>query len=239
MSTFEIPDDLPECPQCGRAIRAASRVGLSAHLRPCDHIVPEDVLKPSHVDEIDDGERAIADGGVVAYDCPECGEITECNVDDVGQRRCPDCDRAVTAIVTDGGREPVASTGGGRHAPMMGGTTCETDSHSHFCDEVGSTVYAPRRRCPYRCYENLESDGGRDVDEDDETVVMNPDVERVPEIASHHDHEGYSVFRVGAGELVDIHISCDECSIRYIIEDVPKDQAENPGKYIDDGGDSA
>jgi len=43
------------------------------------------------------------DGGVTIYECPECNEIERCNVDDAGQRRCPDCGRAVTAIVTDGG----------------------------------------------------------------------------------------------------------------------------------------
>jgi len=32
----------------------------------------------------------------------------------------------------------------------------DRDEHySHFCDRVGSTVYAPRRRCPY-------CDGGSD-----------------------------------------------------------------------------
>jgi hypothetical protein len=77
------------------------------------------------------------------------------------------------------------------------------------------------------------ADGGRDVDE--ETVIMNPD--DAIEIAG---HDGYSAFRVGAGEIVDIHISRDECSIRWIIEDIPRDIAENPGKYLDDeGGDSA
>ncbi|WP_338740358.1 hypothetical protein [Haloplanus salilacus] len=45
------------------------------------------------------------DGGVTIYECDECGEVERCNVDDAGQRRCPDCGRAVTAVVTDGGFE--------------------------------------------------------------------------------------------------------------------------------------
>jgi hypothetical protein len=57
-------------------------------------------------------------------------------------------------LVTDGGREPVASTGGGRHAPAMGGSTTPERTYAHYCDEVGSTVYAPRRRCPLKCYED-------------------------------------------------------------------------------------
>jgi hypothetical protein len=46
-----------------------------------------------------------ADGGVVAYNCPERGDVLGCNVDDTGQRRCPDCGRAVTALVADGGTQ--------------------------------------------------------------------------------------------------------------------------------------
>jgi len=45
----------------------------------------------------------LTDGGVTSYQCDECGEVEKCNVDDAGQRRCPDCGRAVTAVVTDGG----------------------------------------------------------------------------------------------------------------------------------------
>jgi len=71
-------------------------------------------------------------------------------------------------LVTDGG-DPVASTGGGRHAPAMAGSTTPERTYAHYCDEVGSTVYAPRRRCPYECYrdddvdrgDGVETDGGR------------------------------------------------------------------------------
>jgi hypothetical protein len=63
-----------------------------------------------------------------------------------------------------------------------------------------------------------------------ERVVMNP--EDASEVSRHHDHDGFDVWRFGAGELVDIHISCDQCEVRYIIEDVPKDKAENPGDYL-------
>jgi uncharacterized Zn finger protein (UPF0148 family) len=53
--------------------------------------------------DVDEGEGVETDGGVTTYDCPRCGEVLECNVDDRGQRRCPDCGCAVTAKVTDGG----------------------------------------------------------------------------------------------------------------------------------------
>jgi len=43
--------------------------------------------------------------------------------------------------LTDGGR-PAASTGGGRHAPAMAGSTTPERTYAHYCDEVGSTVYA-------------------------------------------------------------------------------------------------
>ena len=78
----------------------------------------------------------------------------------------------------------------------------------------------------------MNPDDAADAYEDD-SVIMNPDPDDASEIAAHGEHEGYSVFRFGAGDLVDIHISCDECDIRWIIEDVPKDKAENPGKYMD------
>lgn len=66
----------------------------------------------------------------------------------------------------------------------------------------------------------------------DERVVMNPD--DASEIIDHSDHDGFNATRVGAGELVDIHLSCSDHGIRWIIENVPKDKAENPGKYLDD-----
>jgi hypothetical protein len=48
---------------------------------------------------------AKTDGGVIAYECDNCGEVPRCNVDDAGQRRCPDCGRAVTTVATDGGTQ--------------------------------------------------------------------------------------------------------------------------------------
>lgn len=81
---------------------------------------------------------------------------------------------------------------------------CGTDDH------LGAPVY----------------DGG------DERAVRNPT--DASEVSGHADHDGFTATRFGAGEVVDIHISCDECGVRYIIEDVPKDKAENPGKYLGD-----
>ena len=69
------------------------------------------------------------------------------------------------------------------------------------------------------------------TDDDGERIVINPT--DASEVSGHADHEGFTATRVGAGDLVDIHISCDECHVRYIIENVPKDKAENPGKYLD------
>lgn len=35
---------------------------------------------------------------VVAYDCSNCGVVPECDVDESGQRICPDCGDAVTGV---------------------------------------------------------------------------------------------------------------------------------------------
>lgn len=59
------------------------------------------------VDDVDRGDGLVSDGGVTTYECSKCGDVPRCNVDENGQRRCPDCGRAVTAVVTDGGREQV------------------------------------------------------------------------------------------------------------------------------------
>lgn len=98
------------------------------------------------------------DGGVTVYVCPEDGDVDRVDVDDAGQRRCPECGRVVKAIVADGG-EPVASTGGGRHAPAMGGSTTP-ERCAHYCSEVGSTVYSPLLECPHECADGIETDGG-------------------------------------------------------------------------------
>lgn len=56
-----------------------------------------------------------------------------------------------------GGREPVGSTGGGRHAPTMQPDR-DRVARSHFCDEVGSTVYCEREQCPHCGVEDGETD---------------------------------------------------------------------------------
>ncbi|AXG09497.1 hypothetical protein [Haloplanus rubicundus] len=67
--------------------------------------------------------------------------------------------------MTDRG-EPVASTGGGRYAPAMGGSTTPERTYAHYCDEIGSTVYAPRRKCPLGCYADDDVDRGEGVETD-------------------------------------------------------------------------
>jgi hypothetical protein len=55
---------LPDCPQCGTAIRQAERIGVSAAVEPCGHFIPAEFFKPSHVEASVDHEL-VADGGVV------------------------------------------------------------------------------------------------------------------------------------------------------------------------------
>jgi len=44
---------------------------------------------------------------------------------------------------------------------MMGGSTTSDRTYAHYCDEVESTVYSPRRRCPLECYrDGIETDSG-------------------------------------------------------------------------------
>jgi hypothetical protein len=73
-------------------------------------------------------------------------------------------DRQTTRLLTDGS-DRVASTGGGRHAPMMGGSTTPDRTYAHYCDEVGSTIYAPRRKCPLGCYRDDDVERGDDVED--------------------------------------------------------------------------
>jgi hypothetical protein len=54
-------------------------------------------------------------------------------------------------IRLDGGR-PAAGTRGGREAPYAGGEVTQKQ-FAHFCDVVGSTVYAPLHDCPLGCAE--------------------------------------------------------------------------------------
>jgi hypothetical protein len=70
-------------------------------------------------------DDVVTDGGVTTYECDECGDVERCNVDDAGQRRCPDCGRAVTAIVTDSG----LLTGGGRYHVVCSDCTFEDLKH--------------------------------------------------------------------------------------------------------------
>jgi len=53
---------LPECPQCGLAIRQAERVGCSAVVEPCGHVIAAEVLCPAHV-EASIGQELVGDGG--------------------------------------------------------------------------------------------------------------------------------------------------------------------------------
>jgi len=63
-----IPADvLPECPQCGLAIRQAERVGCSAVVEPCGHVIAAEVLCPAHA-EAELGRELVADGGVSRVD---------------------------------------------------------------------------------------------------------------------------------------------------------------------------
>jgi len=54
--------DLPECPQCGVAIRQAERVGVSAAVEPCGHFIPAEFFAPRHV-ETGVARGLVADGG--------------------------------------------------------------------------------------------------------------------------------------------------------------------------------
>jgi hypothetical protein len=84
--------------------------------------------------------------------------------------------------------------------------------------------------------EALVADGGREPRPDREAVSVDRNPTDAEEIAEHSEHDGFSAWRYGSGQLVDIHISCAGCGIRYIIEDVPRDKAENPADYLDSGG---
>jgi len=77
-------------------------------------------------------------------------------LDTYAERVGEDVDRG-DGPVTDGG-QPAAGTGGGRHAPAMAGSTTPERTYAHYCDEVGSTVYAPRRKCPLECYRDDQED---------------------------------------------------------------------------------
>lgn len=54
----------------------------------------------------------LPDGGVIEYECPDCGVVTDCDVDREGTRRCRDCGKAVLPVVTDGGTETVWTKSG-------------------------------------------------------------------------------------------------------------------------------
>jgi hypothetical protein len=85
-------------------------------------------------------------------------------------------------------------------------------------------------------HEAVVADGGRETPRDGEAVSVERNPTDAEEIAEHPEHDGFSAWRYGSGEVVDIHISCVGCGIRYIIEDVPRDKAENPSDYLDSGG---
>lgn len=72
----------------------------------------EDELGVDHSDavEAEDDDSGtdpslVTDGGrVLAFQCADCGTVETPDVDDSGQRRCPDCSNIVTVVATDGGK---------------------------------------------------------------------------------------------------------------------------------------
>jgi hypothetical protein len=59
---LRIPDDLPECPQCGSPVRQAERVSVSARVEPCGHFVAAETFQPAHIEE-PLGQALVTDGG--------------------------------------------------------------------------------------------------------------------------------------------------------------------------------
>jgi len=103
---FEMEMAEPGHPREGPPDVVRDRVTLHKHATDESHIVRVEGRRADQGDTID--PSLVTDGGVTLYKCEECGEVERCNVDDAGQRRCPDCGRAVTAVVTDGGEAPFA-----------------------------------------------------------------------------------------------------------------------------------
>lgn len=123
--------DLPECPQCGFAIRQAERVGVSAHVQPCGHFIPADFFEPTHV-ETSVGRELVADGGVVREDLSTFGG----GVDHGPHVSLMDCAAAVRAAGID--EPPLAD-------PIRSWRGFKVE-----CDErvFRTTLYAVRRACP-------------------------------------------------------------------------------------------
>jgi hypothetical protein len=249
------------CAICNaRCTQALGGVEEYGHLGDCPRRTDHLPRSGRKMRQDGDSHALAADGGVICYDCPEHGEISGCNVDDAGQRRCPDCGNAFTAIITDGGEEETIEVGGHEVYPdQVSVLPCPDCGDRRDCYYLGSRnsltagdeprSFAVSGWVCSECESTLEVTdekmmgdddlterdiilGERGGDEYEERVVMNP--EDPEEVSGHLDQDGFTATRFGAGALVDIHIPCDECNVSYIIEDVPKDKAENPGKYVGD-----
>jgi hypothetical protein len=57
--------------------------------------------------------------------------------------------------------------------------------------------------------------------DDETTVIRDPDAE---EIVAHFEHD-YRVTRYGTAPA-DVHVYCETCDVRYVIEDIPRDRFE-------------
>lgn len=209
----------------GRNLKpAADRAGLHAekwsHNGVSTTWLVEDRSGDQKAGTVDHGDEVETDGGRIdvgghqvwpdqksVLPCPECSERVECYY--LGSRN------SLTA-----GDEP-------RSFAVSGWVCSECESTLEVTDEEMMADDQLTER------DIILTDGGED--ENNEQVVMNPNDPE--EVSGHLGHEGFAATRFGAGDLVDIHISCDDCGVRYIIEDVPKDKAENPGKYVDRQGD--
>ncbi len=50
-------------------------------------------------------------------------------------------------------------------------------------------------------------------------------------ILDHSNHEGFAISTIG-GKSVNIHVFCNECDEKYIIENVPQEKAKHPREYL-------
>jgi hypothetical protein len=68
---------LPDCPQCGRAIHRAERIGVSAVVEPCGHVICAEFFRPSHI-EAGVRQELVADGGRIEDPCcTTCGKALD------------------------------------------------------------------------------------------------------------------------------------------------------------------
>lgn len=99
---FEIEITAAGHPREGPPDVVRDRVTTHKHASDQSHIVRVEGRRAGQSGTID--PSLVTDGGVTVYECDEHGEIYRCTVDETGQRRCPNCKRAVTTVVTDGGQ---------------------------------------------------------------------------------------------------------------------------------------